>query len=72
MKRLAKTYVWHDGKCWFVSTINRESSAMAIWYAETLVWTSAGDLIYQGEAGRDSIKTHQAIVESLARCGRCT
>ena len=39
--RIIKTYVWHGDKCFFVSTINRESSAAilpALRYNETMVW----------------------------------
>ena len=38
--RIIKTYVWHGDKCFFVSTIERESSAMEgpRRYNETIVW----------------------------------
>lgn len=38
--KIAQTYVWSEGKRYFVSTINRASSAMCAPgdYAETMVW----------------------------------
>lgn len=37
--KLIKSYVWHDGKCYFVSTIDRDSSAMQGGrFSETMVW----------------------------------
>ena len=41
MASLAVTYVWHESKCFLVSTINRGSSDSESYgsqYAETLVW----------------------------------
>ncbi|HUS40475.1 MAG TPA: hypothetical protein VMX74_13565 [Pirellulales bacterium] len=39
---LIKSYVWHGNDCFFVSTIERDSSAMvappAPRYAETIAW----------------------------------
>lgn len=38
-RRVIKTYVWHGEDCYFVSTINRDSSSMyGGRFAETLVW----------------------------------
>lgn len=41
-KRLFKSYIWVDGECFFVSTIERDSSAAAVSpplrFCETLVW----------------------------------
>jgi hypothetical protein len=74
---LIKTYVRHEDKWFFVSTIDRESSAPIIpspWYAETIVWSTnvAGErqeLLWQGDAYKGSIKTHQRAVEALAAKG---
>lgn len=76
---LAQTYIWHDGKLFFVSTINRDSSAVAAGphrYAETIVWEcdpqtrERGNLIAQDGAGENSIHAHQYIVDCLHRIGR--
>lgn len=75
--RVMKSYVWHGEKCFFVSTIERESSAMLcpIRYNETIVWTydwhkaQRLDLIHQGEDGARSIHTHISICESLFATG---
>ena len=38
-ERLIKSYVWHDGKCYFVSTIDRDSSSeQGGRFSETMVW----------------------------------
>lgn len=74
---VASTRVWHQGVPYDVSTINRQSSAVAaadLIYAETLVWTVKpnGDrdrLIGQAESWRDSIAAHQRIVEQLQATG---
>jgi hypothetical protein len=74
---LIKTYVKHGEKWFFVSTINRESSAAIIpspVYAETIVWSTnvvgeRQELLWQGEAYKGSIKTHQRVVEALAAKG---
>ena len=65
---LIQSYVWHDGKCFFVSTINRESSAMyaaGSRYAETMVWECdaitherKNPFIGQDEALEDDITMH--------------
>lgn len=68
-----KTYVWHNGKCFFVSTIDRDSSATLgpRMHAETIVWNfdwntnQRGEQIYMDEAAAGSIRTHQRIVEFL-------
>jgi len=70
---IIKTYIKHGEDWFFVSTINRESSAAMIpspWYAETIVWSTnvAGErreLLWQGDAYKGSIKTHQRVVEAL-------
>jgi len=76
-EKLAQTYVWHGDKAFFVSTINRQCSAINYsgMYAETMVWVwdaptrTRGRMLWQGEAGKDSIRTHQRIVDKLARDG---
>jgi hypothetical protein len=76
--RVIKTYVWHSGKCFFVSTIERESSAVLgpRRYNETIVWnfgwdnSERGELIYQGEDSTGSIREHQAVCERIFRTGK--
>lgn len=77
-KEVAKTYVWHKAQCFFVSTIERESSAMEgpRRFNETLVWLydwdkrERGEWIYQDEACRGSLATHQRIVQALYDTGQ--
>ena len=79
-KALIQTYVWHEGEAFFVSTINRRSSAAAShfsFYAETLVWEwfpeirKRGELIGQDEHLEDSIFAHQRMVQRLFDTGLC-
>lgn len=69
---IAQTHVKHGDKWFFVSTINRESSAEfdpERIFAETIVWTwnpetrKRGELIYTDGSYKDSIYVHQATVE---------
>lgn len=77
MNEIAKTYVWHGARCFFVSTINRDSSAQmdVSRYAETMVWeydyraVVRGKCIFQGDAAKDSIFLHQKTVENLYHKG---
>ncbi len=49
-KRIMKNYVWHEGKCFFVSTIDRNSSAMEGGrFAETIAWEYDWDKAERGE-----------------------
>lgn len=74
---IARTRVWHDGKPYDVSTIDRESSAVAAYgmkYAETLVFEvredgSTGHILHQDEAAQGSIATHQQIVNNIRDFG---
>lgn len=76
-KRVIKTYVWHKNKCFFVSTIERDSSAAEgpRRYNETLVWRynwakrERGALLYQESDMRGSISRHQCVVAALFRDG---
>ena len=78
-KTLAQTYVWHGEALFFVSTINRDSSAIAAGphrFSETIVWEcdprtrERGALIAQDGALENSIFAHQKIVEHLHRTGK--
>lgn len=76
--RIIKTYVWYKDKCFFASTIERDSSAIGgpQRYNETLVWeyfwekNERGKILYQGEDSKGSIHTHQKIVDLLYKTGR--
>lgn len=78
-EKLIQSHVWREDKCFFVSTINRVSSAAlacgAI-YAETMVWEfnpetgHRRDFVGQGEGLRDDISHHIAICRKLRDTGR--
>ncbi len=78
--KLIQSYVWHEGRVFFVSTINRESSAMHApgIYAETMVWeckTTApyrrmNRILYQGEDAMGSIHEHLSVCVRLATTGK--
>jgi hypothetical protein len=71
--RVIKTFVWHKGECFFVSTIDRASSAIAgpSRYNETLVWrydwkkTERLAQVHQAEDRQGSIATHQRLVKAI-------
>lgn len=74
---LMKSYVWYKDRVFFVSTINRESSAMynpAI-YAETMVWEcdpkdlKRDAILHQDEAPRGSIHSHIEVCIRIATTG---
>jgi hypothetical protein len=72
-KRLIKSYVWHGDECFFVSTCDRDSSAMLgpRRYAETIVWgfdwekNEKGGLLYQDSSYEGSIKIHIRTCERI-------
>ena len=73
---VAKTYISHNGKWFFVSTIERDSSAMEgpRRYNETIVWEyendTRGEMLFQDGDSKGSIRTHQKIVDRLFKTGR--
>jgi hypothetical protein len=76
---IIQSYVWHGGKCFFVSTINRRSPAAAAYgaiYAETMAWDYAsgkrGALVYQPDACQDSMRGHFAMCERMRADGLAT
>lgn len=78
MTKLMQSYVWYGEQCFFVSTINRESSAMlgpGI-YAETMVWehdetiNKQGRLIGQDEGARGTVTKHIRICQRLIETGK--
>lgn len=77
-KTIAQTYVWHRDNAFFVSTMNRASSAAAMCgqeFAETLVWEwhpdvgERGRLIGSDNGGKSSIHAHQKMVQRLYDTG---
>lgn len=78
-QKLIQTHVQHEGKWFFVSTINRRSSIMTetdFWYSETMAWQwnpetrQRGRLVAQDEDTRNSIAMHQKIVSMLFDHGK--
>lgn len=78
-KALKQEVVQFEDKFFWVSTINRQSSAIAVAgveYAETMVFktdaagTARDGIVGQGEHARDSLFTHDLIVERLKRTGK--
>lgn len=71
--RVIKSYVWHADRCFFVSTIERDSSALAApgRYNETIVWSydwekrERGEMLYQLEDSRHSIEVHLRTCRTL-------
>lgn len=76
-ERLIKSYVWHGDKCFYVSTIERDSSAMLGpgRFNETLVWEFDWDknerngLIGQDGGTIESLQQHFAMCERLYKTG---
>lgn len=76
--RVIKTYVWHGEKCFFVSTIERNSSAAAApgtRYNETIVWEFDWEknerrlMVFQTSCAPGSIVAHQRTVEAIHDVG---
>ena len=79
-KRLIKSYVWHEGKCFFVSTIDRDSSALGGpgRYAETMVWTfdwdnntRGGEYLFSDGGGKGYIGKHLKLCQRIYDTGMC-
>ncbi len=77
-ERQIKSYVWHGTKCFFVSTILRESSAMGgpTHYNETVVWPydwekreCRHNSIYQDGDTAGSIRQHLKVCERIHHTG---
>lgn len=78
-KRELKSYVWHDDKCFFVSTIERDSSARmpppASRFHETIAWeydwetTERGAMVAQ-DGGGPAFRQHYLICEQLFKTGK--
>jgi hypothetical protein len=78
--RIIKTFVWHGERCFFVSTIERDSSAALgpLRYNETLVWDydyeekTRGTLLYQEEDMHGSMSRHLCVCAALHKDGKLT
>ncbi len=76
-ERKLKTYVFHGDKCFFVSTIIRDSSAVGYpsRYAETMTWehdwhtNERGKCVDQDGSG-DAFRQHMRVVEDFYRYGK--
>lgn len=76
--RKLKSYVWHGEQCFFVSTIERDSSAMVggppARFHETLAWEydwetkERGDIVAQDGDG-EAFQQHFSMCELLFRSG---
>lgn len=73
-----QSYVFRENAAWFVSTINRASSATLGWgrrYHETLVWAwdpktrGREQLLWSGEDIVGAITTHVAVCRRLYETG---
>lgn len=73
MNRIWKSYVWHENKCWFVSTIERDYETYEGIHRgqETIAWeydwetSKRGKMVGQG----GHICDHQAICRCLINWG---
>jgi hypothetical protein len=77
-KALIQSHVRHGDKWFYVSTINRESSAVASYgatYAETIAWEfepaskQRGDIVAQVSATTDSLSGHFKVCKALFEGG---
>ena len=79
-ERIAKSYVWHKGQCYFISTIVRDSSAAieapTPRYAETIAWAVDWDSNERGktvgECGHTryhALSKHMQIAEYIGLHG---
>lgn len=75
--KLIQTYVFHKDRKFFISTINRLSSAAdGGRYAETMVWditegaSNKGELIGQTDGGWNCISTHLKVCADIYNNGK--
>lgn len=76
-ERKLKSYVWHGDKCFFVSTIMRDSSASAYpgRFAETVTWeydwntNERGKIVDQDGSG-DALTQHMRVVSNFYKYGK--
>ncbi len=68
-REIWKSYVWHNGKCYFVSTIERtfDTGIGEVRGQETIAWAydwkkgERGDMLYQG----GNVHDHQQVCRCL-------
>jgi hypothetical protein len=70
-KCLIRSYVWHEGQCFYVSTIDRDSSAMLgpRRFAETIVWKFDFDANVRGEQMSMHSGLEGSVFTHLKVCG---
>lgn len=76
--RVIKSYVWYEDKCFFVSTIERDSSSALgpDRFNETLVWAydwdrhDRSELLHQDGAMKGSIAQHLMICTRIHDTGK--
>lgn len=79
-ERVIKSYIWHEDKCFFVSTIERDSSATEApgRFCETIVWDydwttgKRGAIVYQTEDGAGCINAHILVCQRVFKWGDTT
>lgn len=77
-KKVIQSFVYHCEKCFFVSTIERDSSAVLApgRYNETIVWEyddekrERGAMLYTGGCITGSIRTHIEICKTIYDTGK--
>ena len=76
--QLAKSFISCNGKHYFVSTINRESSAMLAHgdlYAETIAWewnpetNTRGEQVKQDSSYENSLEGHKRVMDFIYHGG---
>ncbi len=76
--QLAKSFISTNDKHYFISTINRESSAMLAYgsiYAETIAWewnpetNTRGEQVKQDESCENSLEGHKRVIDFIYNGG---
>lgn len=76
-KKVIKSYVWYDDKCFFVSTIERDSSAVLGLdrYYETIAWEfnwddqRRGNIVAIDGSGCGDLRAHFEMCKRLHETG---
>lgn len=79
-EHVMQSYVWYGEQLFFVSTINRDSSAcygLAPRYAETMVWECDPktreryqSIFWMGDGPKDTLSTHFEACRALRETGK--
>ena len=76
--QLAKSFISTNDKHYFISTINRESSAMLAYgsiYAETIAWewnsetNTRGEQVKQDSSCENSLEGHKRVIDFIYNGG---